>query len=42
MMRKNPELCFEVDIMHDMSDWKSIIARGTFEELKEVKNGIKR
>lgn len=34
MMRKNPELCFEVDIMHDMSDWKSIIAWGTFEELK--------
>lgn len=35
MMRKNPRLCFEVDTMIDMANWKSVIAWGKFEELKE-------
>lgn len=34
MMRQNPEVCFEVDIMHNMANWKSVIAWGQFEELK--------
>ena len=34
MMRKNPNVCFEVDWMKDMSNWKSVILYGTFEELK--------
>ncbi len=34
MMRKNPEICFEVDDLHDMANWQSVIAWGTFEELK--------
>ncbi len=34
MMRKNPNVCFEIDSMRNMSNWKSVIAHGTFEELK--------
>lgn len=34
MMRKNPKVCFEVDVMENMSNWRSVIAWGTFEELK--------
>ena len=33
MMRKNPYVCFETDIMENMANWKSVIARGNFEEL---------
>ena len=34
MMRKNPKVCFEVDVMENMSNWRSVIAWGKFEELK--------
>jgi uncharacterized protein len=34
MMRKNPNVCFQVDNMQDMANWKSVIAHGNFEELK--------
>lgn len=34
MMRKNPMVCFEVDVMENMSHWRSVIAWGKFEELK--------
>lgn len=34
MMRKNPDVCFQVDEMKSMADWKSVIIWGTFEELK--------
>jgi nitroimidazol reductase NimA-like FMN-containing flavoprotein (pyridoxamine 5'-phosphate oxidase superfamily) len=42
MMRKNPNVCFEVDWMKDMSNWKSVILYGTFEELKgnDANNGL--
>ncbi|MBL7872189.1 MAG: pyridoxamine 5'-phosphate oxidase family protein [Cyclobacteriaceae bacterium] len=33
ILRKNPECCFEVDEMSNISNWKSVIAWGTFEEL---------
>ena len=33
MMRKNPAVCFEVDRITDMRDWKSVIIYGKFEEL---------
>jgi len=33
MMRENPEVCFEVDDIHDFDDWRSVVAWGTFEEL---------
>ena len=33
MMRNNPKVCFEVDILQNMANWKSVIAWGEFEEL---------
>lgn len=33
MMRKNPIVCFEVDRVQDMGNWRSVIATGRFEEL---------
>jgi uncharacterized protein len=33
MMRKNPDVCFEVDVMQNMANWQSVIAWGKFEEL---------
>lgn len=35
MMRKNPRVCFQVDSMNDMANWKSAILWGEFEELKD-------
>jgi uncharacterized protein len=34
MMRANPEVCFEVDHMDNLANWRSVIAQGTFEELE--------
>jgi hypothetical protein len=34
MMRANPEVCFQVDHIKNLSNWQSVIAWGTFEELK--------
>ena len=33
LLRKNPNVCFEVDIMMDMANWQSVVVRGRFEEL---------
>src|SRR5579864_6430013 len=33
MMRENPRVCFEVDSMDGMANWKSVIATGVFQEL---------
>ena len=33
MMRENPEVCFEVEHVDNMSNWQSVITHGTFEEL---------
>lgn len=34
MIRKNPNVCFEVDQMMDMRNWQSVVIYGEFEELK--------
>jgi nitroimidazol reductase NimA-like FMN-containing flavoprotein (pyridoxamine 5'-phosphate oxidase superfamily) len=34
MMRENPEVCFEVDEINNDADWKSVIAWGTYHEIK--------
>lgn len=34
MMRKNPKVCFQVEEVQDFFHWKSVVAWGTFEELK--------
>jgi nitroimidazol reductase NimA-like FMN-containing flavoprotein (pyridoxamine 5'-phosphate oxidase superfamily) len=44
MMRKNPKVCFQIDEMESMAEWKSAIIWGTFEELlneKERGKGLK-
>lgn len=33
MMRKNPDVCFEVDEMKDITHWQSVIVWGTYQEL---------
>jgi nitroimidazol reductase NimA-like FMN-containing flavoprotein (pyridoxamine 5'-phosphate oxidase superfamily) len=33
MMRANPSICFEVDVVFDLANWQSVIAWGQFEEL---------
>ncbi|RYY62576.1 MAG: pyridoxamine 5'-phosphate oxidase family protein [Chitinophagaceae bacterium] len=35
IMRKNPVVCFEVDETKRLSDWRSVIAFGHFEELEQ-------
>src|SRR3954471_3529287 len=45
IMRKNPKVCFQIDMFHDMSNWQSVIAWGEFEELterKERENALKK
>ena len=34
ILRKNPEVCFQVDVMTDMQHWQSVQVRGVFEELQ--------
>jgi nitroimidazol reductase NimA-like FMN-containing flavoprotein (pyridoxamine 5'-phosphate oxidase superfamily) len=34
ILRKNPNVCFEVDTMTDMRNWQSVVVTGKFEELK--------
>ena len=34
ILRKNPNVCFEVEIVANMANWQSVIAYGKFEELK--------
>lgn len=33
IMRKNPKVCFQVEEMRDMANWRSVIIQGEFEEL---------
>lgn len=34
MLRKNPKVCFQVDAMQNMTNWRSVIVWGQYEELK--------
>jgi len=38
MMRQNPEVCFEVDSMKSFTNWKSVIAWGEYQELKNERD----
>jgi nitroimidazol reductase NimA-like FMN-containing flavoprotein (pyridoxamine 5'-phosphate oxidase superfamily) len=45
MMRKNPDVCFEVDTMQNIASWRSVISWGRFEELihpKERRNALEK
>lgn len=33
MMRNNPKVCFEVDVVDNMANWRSVILWGEYEEL---------
>jgi len=35
MMRKNPNVCFEVDEIKDHTNWRSVIVWGSYEELED-------
>lgn len=37
MLRKNPNVCFEVDLILDMRNWQSVLVYGKFEELTTKK-----
>ncbi len=38
MMRKNPQVCFEVDEMKSFTNWKSVIAWGEYQELTDERD----
>lgn len=38
MMRKNPTVCFQIDSMENMNNWRSVIAWGEYEELDSEKD----
>lgn len=37
MMRRNPDVCFEVDEMVSFTKWRSVILWGQYEEIKDEK-----
>ncbi|GAC1312589.1 MAG: hypothetical protein NVSMB24_34380 [Mucilaginibacter sp.] len=37
MMRRNPEVCFEVDMVQNIFNWKCVIAWGKFEEITHLR-----
>jgi len=38
MMRKNPKVCFEVDEMKNLRNWKSVIIWGEYQELTDERD----
>lgn len=38
MMRKNPKVCFEVDEMKSLTNWKSVIVWGDYQELTDERD----
>lgn len=42
MMRENPQVCFEVDVIENMAHWQSVIGWGVYEELegKQAEEGL--
>lgn len=43
-LRKNPHVCFQVDIIDDLSNWRSVIAWGKYHEIltsKEQMHAVK-
>ena len=33
MMRKNPKVCFEVDLVKNLANWQTVIVQGEYQEL---------
>jgi uncharacterized protein len=40
LMRDNPEVCFQVDTIDNMTNWRSVIVWGKYEELKTEKQQL--
>ena len=38
MLRKNPQACFQVDVIENLSKWRSVIILGRYHELKTIKD----
>lgn len=36
ILRKNPSVCFEVEILENMANWQTVIVHGVFEELTDA------
>jgi nitroimidazol reductase NimA-like FMN-containing flavoprotein (pyridoxamine 5'-phosphate oxidase superfamily) len=41
MMRKNNQVCFQADVMHNMANWESVIVWGKYEELTDETERVK-
>jgi uncharacterized protein len=39
MMRENPDVCFQVDHIDDLANWKSVVVWGRYEELEGEQAG---
>jgi uncharacterized protein len=37
MMRNNPDVCFEVEVINDSQHWKTVICWGIYEEITDEK-----
>ncbi|OMP75194.1 MULTISPECIES: pyridoxamine 5'-phosphate oxidase family protein [unclassified Chitinophaga] len=37
MMRNNPEVCFEVDVINSITNWQSVIIWGQYQEILDEK-----
>jgi nitroimidazol reductase NimA-like FMN-containing flavoprotein (pyridoxamine 5'-phosphate oxidase superfamily) len=37
IMRRNPQVCFQVDAIDDLLNWESVIAWGKFEEIFDMR-----
>ena len=40
MLRKNSAVCFQVDAMENMANWRSVVIHGTYEELTTKKQQL--
>jgi nitroimidazol reductase NimA-like FMN-containing flavoprotein (pyridoxamine 5'-phosphate oxidase superfamily) len=36
MMRINPAVCLEVDVLKNLANWKSVVVQGVFEEIEKT------
>lgn len=36
MMRRNPNVCFEIDKIKDFFNWQSVVCQGVFEEILDI------
>lgn len=40
IMRQSPNICFQVDEMQNMANWKSVIVQGRYEELTQKQDRV--